>query len=293
MTYVEGESRRPLTGFSGVDLFLVDRSSGPVVRKQARTAVQNERLRDQSLKLAGIAQIGVSSPRVLDSGEQNGLFWFEMEYVPGETLGYALISGRDLHWPTIVEQIKEVLDFFSGEAAVNIPREAFPNKINHIVERCGHRDVLRPLCSQIERLAQELCKMDWQNIIAGPCHGDLTLENILVRHDGKLVFIDFDLPEQSSWYLDVGKMYQDVYGQWFLRKLAIADPEGIELINAQLNLARASTYFDDAFQDLIPGGRQKICQLAAFHLLRTLPYAVEATVPRYVVRRIVSLLGMR
>ena len=51
MTYVEGESRRPLTGFSGVDLFLVDRSSGPVVRKQARTAVQNERLKHQNWKL--------------------------------------------------------------------------------------------------------------------------------------------------------------------------------------------------------------------------------------------------
>jgi len=288
-----GATRRVLVGYSGAELTLIEREGGPVVRKQARRAGQNERLRAQCAKLRAAHAQGLSCPEVVAEGEHEENYWFEMEYVAGENLGHAVVSGRDIDWHSVVAQILAMLGRFRGAIDGIIPVASFTRKLEDITRRCAEGTAVRPLLGQVERLAAELGGMDWAALSSGPCHGDLTLENVLMRQDGSLVFIDFDVPDQSSWELDVGKLYQDVYGQWFLRRLAIGDPDSIDLLNAQLNLAKTTVQFDDALQNLVPGGRRRICQFAAFHLMRTLPYATEPTVPRYVVRRIVSLLGTR
>jgi tRNA A-37 threonylcarbamoyl transferase component Bud32 len=285
--------RRPLTGHSGVDLFLLDTQNGLAVRKQARRDAQNARLRTQCEKMRSTFDQGLPCPRVLDTGEMDGLFWFDMEYVAGETLGNAVCSGRALDWPAIVKQIFGVVAGFRARSSGFIPSAAFTAKLLSIVARCSEVPAAAPLLGPIGRLAEELSERDWTGISESPSHGDLTLENIILRHDGSLIFIDLDIPEQSAWDLDVGKIFQDVRGQWFLRKLAVSAPDSVDLINAQLALAKASAHFDRAFDTMVAGGRERICQLAAFHLMRTLPYCTEPTVPRFVVARIVSLLGAR
>jgi hypothetical protein len=46
---------------------------------------------------------------------------------------------------------------------------------------------------------------DWNDIPHSPCHGDLTLENILVANERGIVFIDCDDAWVSSFWLDMGK----------------------------------------------------------------------------------------
>ena len=63
---------------------------------------------------------------------------------------------------------------------------------------------------------------DWDNIPESPCHGDLTLENILLTAGKTVGLIDCDEAFVSSWWLDFGKLFQDIAGHWCLRGLYAA-----------------------------------------------------------------------
>jgi aminoglycoside phosphotransferase (APT) family kinase protein len=286
-------NRRALVGFSGASLLLIERGDKTVVRKQAMRPDQSARLRAQCARLQSAAADGIPCPAVIDEGEELGRYWFEMEYVPGASLATVVVSGYDSDWVGMTAQIGALVQRFRGAATVLLPPRAFTDKLADIARRCAERPIVAPLLPAIERLAAELAGMDWEGIHDGPSHGDLTLENILRRPDGTLVFIDFDVPDQGSWLLDVGKLYQDVKGQWFLRRLALANPASVELLNAQLRIARVAALCDELFLPWVPGGRARVSQFAAFHLMRTLPYATDPHVPAFVLSRIAALLGSR
>src|SRR5204863_8802633 len=49
------------------------------------------------------------------------------------------------------------------------------------------------------------------------CHGDLTLENMMVDRDGQIWAIDLlDAPYEHYWF-DFAKLNQDLEGGWYLR----------------------------------------------------------------------------
>jgi hypothetical protein len=148
------------------------------------------------------------------------------------------------------------------------------------------------MSDRVDRLVTRMLRMDWDNFPQGSCHGDLTLENILLRQDNSLSFIDFDVPEHCSWHLDIGKLYQDVWGYWCLRTLALADPGGADLVNAQVRLHQLSAVFAGQIELLVPDGRARIRQMAAFHLMQTLPYTSHGEVARYAVGRIEAVLDV-
>lgn len=286
-----GGTRRTLLGYSGVDLTLIEHPVGALVRKQARRADQNGRLRAQAAKLAWAHAAGLPCPGLRDSGTEFGLYWFEMDYVPGESLANGLISGRVIDWPHVAAQVLDVLTRMQAAAGPAIDPAAFKLKLSDICRSCAGPDVLHSMIPRIERATASMRAMDWSGLQGGPCHGDMTLENMLLRPDGSLVFIDFDVPEPASFVLDIGKLYQDLLGQWFLRQLALRDPDGVDLLNARLNLARAVGHFDSALAAMMPNPA-RISQLAAFHLLRTLPYATDTAVPGFVMARVEALLGL-
>lgn len=52
-------------------------------------------------------------------------------------------------------------------------------------------------------------------------HGDMTLENIIQRTDGKFFFIDAVTVAYDSWVFDIAKLRQDLECKWFLRNDSI------------------------------------------------------------------------
>src|SRR5262249_48162573 len=48
------------------------------------------------------------------------------------------------------------------------------------------------------------------------CHGDLTLENLVIDADGKLWLLDFLDAPFEHWWQDVSKLHQDLDGGWYL-----------------------------------------------------------------------------
>jgi hypothetical protein len=64
------------------------------------------------------------------------------------------------------------------------------------------------------------------------------------------------------------------------------------LVNAQVRLQQIEAVFAEQIGSLVPGGRARVQQLAAFHLLRTLPYASDSRVAHYVVGRTEAVLSV-
>ncbi len=272
---------------------LIERPSGLIVRKGTTKPVQNQRLRAQCAKLRAARALGIACPNVLEEGEDDdGCFYFDMDYVAGESLANAVLSGRELHWDVIMPQIRRLLDCFRQDQPGSLHADVFRSKLENIAAQCHNRATTSPLLDRIDRIVAGLQRMNWNDVPQSGCHGDLTLENIMLRHDGSVVFIDFDVPEQSSWHLDIGKLYQDVWGHWCLRQLALSEPGSVDLVNAQVRLQQIEAVFAEQIGSLVPGGRARVQQLAAFHLLRTLPYASDSRVAHYVVGRTEAVLSV-
>src|SRR6185437_6931153 len=140
---LSGATQRRLVGYSGVDLTLIEWPHRVVVRKQARHVAQSERLRQQARKLAWAHAAGFRCPAVRDDGIEDGLYWFDMDYIPGESLANGLISGRAIDWPKVVGQVAEVLLRFRAYADAMLDPATFVDKLADIRDRCAGRDVLR------------------------------------------------------------------------------------------------------------------------------------------------------
>ena len=160
------------------------------------------------------------------------------------------------------------------------------DRLDSIAAACALNDTLTPCLDRIEGIIAQLKNRAWGGIPLSDCHGDLTLENILMRRDGQIVFIDFDVPEQSSWWLDLAKLFQDLHGHWCARHMILRAPESPESLTAHLALSRAAARLEPLLYRLIPKGQEWIWPLVAFHLLRTIPYANDRAIAEYVLQRI-------
>ena len=204
-------------GHSGCQIYLMESDDGSVyVRKISKDREYNKRLKLQSEKQAAFSSAPIKAPKVLNSGyTEDGLYYFDMEYIQGITLAEyiktmeigkikglveALVASIVPKTPddlTAEEQCR-VIDVFNNKI-VNL-RVVLENKNNDIIDR------------SLERLAQH----DWSKLAPSPCHGDMTLENIIVKND-QLYFIDFLDSFYDSWFLDVGTLLQDVQVMWSYR----------------------------------------------------------------------------
>jgi hypothetical protein len=142
---------RPLVGHSGARLLLIERPSGPLVRKGATQPGQNQRLRAQCAKLRAARALGIPCPDVLAEGvDDNGGFYFDMEYVVGETLANAVLSGRELRWDVITPQIGHLLDCYRQDPTGRINADTFRSKLVSLAEQCRNRATVNPLSDRVD-----------------------------------------------------------------------------------------------------------------------------------------------
>lgn len=207
-----------LGGHSGCQIILIEEDDGSVfVRKISKDKDYNPRLKIQSEKQAVFQGEPIKAPKVLNSGyTDDGLFFFDMEYIQGITLAEYIktmeigkVKGlveslvkslvpTALPEPT-QEQLKSIQDTFSKK--LSGLRTALSEQNNDIINRS--LDILEA--------------HDWSKLSPSSCHGDMTLENIIVKND-QLYFIDFLDSFYDSWFLDIGTLLQDVQVMWSYRK---------------------------------------------------------------------------
>lgn len=206
-----------LGGHSGCQINLIEEDDGSVfVRKISKDKAYNSRLKAQCKKQAVFTSKFIKAPEVYRQGyTEDELFYFDMEYIQGMTLSEYIktmeigkIKGlvESLVFSLVPEEQEKVTEKEKKQA-----KFIFSNKITELRQVLGERN--EPV---IDKALHLLENHDWSVMKPSLCHGDMTLENIIIKND-RLYYIDFLDSFYDSWFLDIGTLLQDVQVMWSYR----------------------------------------------------------------------------
>jgi thiamine kinase-like enzyme len=121
-------------------------------------------------------------------------------------------------------------------------------------------------CREISEALSILNRCSWEFVVPSSCHGDLTLENIIVGIDGYYL-IDFLDSFYDTWMIDAAKLLQDFVCYWSYRNREM---------NANLEV-RLLIFRDSCIKRIIDMDNGKNLLETVYHilllnLLRILPY---------------------
>jgi tRNA A-37 threonylcarbamoyl transferase component Bud32 len=273
-----------LAGHSGARVVLHARPAFSFVRKTAAARSHNDRLLGQIAKQRDLGRAGIAFPRILASGfDDEGCAFFDMAYIPGRTLADAVMNSTAFASETVLAAVEKMLWLFQACRGAALPAEQFRAKIGTIANNAVPSDAVR-IC------AERLLRLDWDGIPHSPSHGDLTLENIMFGAERNVVFIDCDQAWVSSYWLDAGKLFQDFYGHWCLRRLYPFAELSVQRANAIGKLTQLAVPFRALVERQDRGLAGRLHQLAALNLFRALPYATEPDTAAFICARISRIL---
>lgn len=216
---------RALPGLSGATVVLMTRDHRRwFVRKAARDPDGNARLRRQLAKQLAFATAqggAVRAPEVYAEGEIDGRFYFDMQFVRG-TDGISYL--RRANYAEVVA-VADRLCGYLGEIAARPAREpvagtlveALATKVLEVQRKTGaiHAESFALVLSALDRLRAQP-----PALAPTLCHGDLTLENLVIEEGGVFWLIDFLDAPFEHWWQDLAKLHQDLEGGWYLRSQA-------------------------------------------------------------------------
>ena len=280
-----------LKGHSGADVVLGLREGRSLVRKTAGASAQNARLEGQAEKQRVLLAHGLPLPRILSQGlDAAGRAFIEMEYVPARTAASVVVDGTAFPTDLVIAALERALTLFRLTESEALAPEVFQRKIEEIIIKTAHGAGDR-LGAAVDAMGRTLLNLPWSGIPSSACHGDLTLENILIGQRNGVVFIDCDEPFASSSWLDVAKLCQDVDGHWCLRHLYLESPEALALVHAVERLHRLRPFLRALAARTTPGFEAFRPQLTALNLFRTLPYTKDTHQIAFVLDRMRVVLA--
>lgn len=200
-----------LGGHSGCRILLCEPEDGnPFVRKISKDIDYNKRLINQKQKQENFKASSIKVPLVLADGYTNsGHYYFDMEYIHGNTLAEYIKSIEISKVGEVVRKIITGMSETSKDGVVE--EERFTNKIT---ELGGQLFALEN--DVVNKALGLLKKHDWSLFSGSYCHGDLTLENIIIRNND-VYLIDFLDSFYDCWILDMGTLLQDAQLLWSYR----------------------------------------------------------------------------
>ncbi len=279
----------PLKGHSGATVMLLQEGGTYIVRKTAGSLAQNKRLLGQAEKQRQLLYTGLPFPPVLKTGIDGELAFFDMEYVPGRTVANIVCEAAPFLIDAVLGALQRLFDLFRLTSGPSMDPNLFLNKIRQIAAHRG--PAVESQLEKIAEIADRLAQFSWEGIPQSECHGDLTLENILVCGNRRIVFIDCDECFASSWWLDAAKLFQDAAGHWCLRHFYLNGDKGAALLNAAEHLDSLAVQLRSLIVDADRTLADRLPQLTALHLFRTIPYVKDARVVEFVLGRISTVLS--
>lgn len=242
--------QKELIGHSGCKLFL-DNSSKSVI-KVSSDQNYNGRLTIQMEKQRFFKHDILKTPAIYEYGvNDEGLFQFRMDYVNG-----IKFSDYVLNNPTYksIEILNRIYTFIKGNIkdSVSSGNKSVLKKLNELENNGVNPDLIFSLRNLLKD----------SEFPGGYCHGDLTLENIII-FDEKIYLIDFLDSYIDSPFQDVSKLFQDFYFLWSFR----TKPSNI---NAHIRCKALGSFMYSKFN---ANDLKSIDILAAINLLRIVPYS--------------------
>lgn len=271
----------PLSGFSGATIALVQTGNRSFVRKAANSPSGNDGLRDQALRQKALSELVAgcaAMPTVFDMGDIDGLFYFDMEFVPSRD-AINFLSGSPFHnvseFAAKIERLMHRLAETASPASAPLAPSTgiISQKLDQVTAKTEGR-----FAEQIGPLVEALALMGGlaEMPATTAVHGDLTFENILVDRRGELWLIDTIASPFDHYWIDWSKLFQECEGLWHTHR---GRP-----------LARGVTWwlrqrFLDVATTLDPAWPIRHYILLGLTFARILPYAKTETDRAFVSRR--------
>jgi aminoglycoside phosphotransferase len=273
---------RKLSGLSGAQVFLITKDSRHwFVRKVAQTPANSARLQGQAHKQAAFSRAMndiVLTPRILDEGEVDGRFYYDMEFVRGpDGTSYLTRASYD-EVARFADRLCDYIQLAAARPPLGNPRtgglfEALYAKICEVHRATGliSADNLSQLFLALDRVRR------LGDVPLTLCHGDLTLQNMVVDGGGMIWVVDLlDSPFEHYWQ-DVAKLHQDLSGGWYLLEQPPVAQCVLDFVGRRL--LQAATRLDEAYPQLH-------ALLVASTFVRILPYARTPQERQFVSERI-------
>ena len=244
-----------LKGYSGCRLQVIDNNGTSVVRKISKDIPYNNRLEQQCIKQSQFNSSIIKAPKVLKSGYIGNLFYFDMEYIPGKTLAES-ISTEEFSYITSV--FEKVLNYIQSQNNIQTDQSSkIKNKILSLKIDSTYTPYIDYLSSKNF------------NTLSSYCHGDLTMENIIL-YKNDVYFIDFLDSFMDSKLMDYAKLLQDLYCFWSWRNISQKPiAECIGLVSILKKYITGEQY-------------TQIVDILVLNLLRILPYCSDDTTKKLI-----------
>ena len=246
-----------LKGYSGCKILLIETPYRSFIRKVSSDRAYNERLLKQCKKqsMCGFGK----TPQVFGSGYADGLFFFDMQYIRGTTLSEYLLQVPAMYLKRTVERIySTAYHGYSADIGNGVEiQTAMRAKIESL-------RYLQGAHANLAEVFEYLDSLSWSGIGVGNCHGDMTLENIIVDSKGEFYMIDFLDSFAESPAVDIAKSLQDIFLRWSYRYRVLSVYEDIRLsdvCDVFLGLLGCDTVLKKAVFDIL-----------LVNLLRIYPY---------------------
>lgn len=259
-----------LIGHSGCNLKISKYKKGAIVTKTSKNQEYNNRLKKQCKKQKMFNHDFFNAPLVFESGyDKNRLFKFSMEYINGLTLAEHF---RNIEIGDIDDLAKSFFSIIPDNYSFDSnAKEIFISKLEDLKKKINIRED-----ELLLDVFYKLKNYDWSYCIAGDCHGDMTLENVLFS-DGNLYLIDFLDSFYNSWMVDMAKILQDVECKWSYRFDKKNDK------NLEIRLLIFKQLLIDKILSLKDGEKilNTIFCILLVNLLRIIPYTDDLKTTKY------------
>ena len=211
-----GNNKIDLIGHSGCLINLDAINS--LIYKESPSEDYNLRLKLQAEKQASFTSEFANSPKIISGFIKEGRYIVEMEYINGQKFSNFILNNSFDKTIYVFDNILKYLKYNIDNCDELIELETIKAKLITLQadSAISSSRIIESLLPLVDK-----CK-----IPLGYCHGDLTFENVLA-FDNKVFFIDFLDSYINSPFIDISKIYQDLYFRWSYRN---------QNINALVNL---------------------------------------------------------
>ena len=181
------------------------------VRKQSSNILNSKRLYKQYLKILNFNNFNnISVPKIYNYNKSVKLFYYDMEYINGPTLSLYLMSQPISETKTIIDSLVNYIFSCKKSSILEYNQSKFLNKIKDLEKHRNFRGIF------FKKIFKILKNYSWTTIETSSSHGDLSLENIIIKKE-TIKFIDLSDNFISSYKLDISKIIFDIISSWSFR----------------------------------------------------------------------------
>ena len=186
------------------------------VRKRSTIILNSRRLYKQYLKILSFKNFkNISVPKIYNYNKSAKLFYYDMEYINGTTLSLYLMSQPISDTKIVINSLLNFIFNCKKNSKLKYNNYKFLHKIRSLQKNKIFKKKF------FKKIFKTLKKHNWNNIEKSESHGDLSLENVIIK-EKNIKFIDLSENFVSSYKLDISKLIFDIISSWSFRNTPLS-----------------------------------------------------------------------